>query len=210
MRNRAITLLLVLLTFARLSVAADGPEAKQQERAFDLVKAAIAFQDEGRHDLALDPLNEALTLFKHPKILFYKARSLTAMERWQEAYDMWDRLMGSNDLKEDQRDEVRQGWVRTKAALEESAPQEVVAIPKEAPSVAVIPPSSPPPAEARVEAPNDLSGNVDVKEQRSGLSTTTWVLIGTGAAAVVGGGLAAFFLLRDSGPGAAEDKWVVR
>jgi hypothetical protein len=63
-------------------------------------------------------------------------------------------------------------------------------------------------------APNDLSGRVDVEARAKaskGLSTTTWVLIGTGAAAVLGGGLAAVLLLRDGGgEGASDVTWTLR
>ena len=200
----SFTLLFVLLAFACPAAGADEPEAKRKERAFDLVRAAIALQEEGRYDLALKPLNEAVALFEHPKILFYKARSLTALERWQEAYDVWNRLMGSKALKEEQRDEVQQGWARAMAEIQEAERREAAASAEEASPVVTR-------KEEPVRADNDLSGSVDVKEERRGLSTTTWVLIGTGAAAVVGGGLAAFFLLRDGGSVPADEyTWSVK
>ena len=191
------TLLVVFLPFARPLAAAEEPEARREERAFDLVKAAIALQDKGQHALALEPLDEALALFDHPKILFYKARSLTALKRWRAAVSVWDRLMGSEALKGKQREEVQQGWALAKAELRKAERQEAAA--------------SAPPDAARVEASNDLSGRVEVKEPRRGLSTTTWVLIGTGAAAVIGAGLAAIVLQSD-GPSAPKDNdtWVLR
>lgn len=58
-------------------------------------------------------------------------------------------------------------------------------------------------------ASNDLSGRVEVRKKK-GLSTTAWVLIGTGAAALVGGGLATYFLLRNGSSVAPDDDtWVV-
>lgn len=88
------------------------------------------------------------------------------------------------------------------AVAPEAAP--VAAVPEPTP-VATAPEPAPVAA-----AQNDLSGRAEVKKKK-GLSTTAWVLIGTGAAALVGGGLAAFFLLRDGGSIAADDDtWVVR
>jgi tetratricopeptide (TPR) repeat protein len=208
----SFTLLIFLLAFARPSAASDESDAKRKERAFDLVKAAIALQDDGQHDLALEPLNEALALFDHHKILFYKARSLTALERWQAAYEVWDRLMGSKALKGEQREEVQQGWARAKAEIKRAKRRKAAASAKEVSPVAVKPAAPPHPTEAHTEASNDLSGSVEVKEQRRGPSTTAWVLIGTGAAAVVGGGLAAILLLRDGGSSSPKDNdtWVLQ
>lgn len=84
-------------------------------------------------------------------------------------------------------------------------------------------PAPPPPVAASAKpadlpvptaAPNDLSGRVDVlaeAKESKGLSTLTWVLISSGAAVLVGGGLAAFFLLRGQGSDAPADvKWTWR
>ena len=43
-----------------------------------------------------------------------------------------------------------------------------------------------------------------------GLSTLSWVLIGAGAAALVGGGVATYFLLRERGANGADLTWTVR
>ena len=170
----ATGLLLLTLAPAPPARADEEPRAKQKERAFHLVKAAVAFQDEGQHELALEALAEAADLFGHPKILFYKARSLTALGHWQAGYNLWDRLMGHAALKEDQLVEVRDGWVRCKAALKE-AKERAAATTALAPEPEPEPPPSPepdppaPPVSSEVEgsevevAPSPVVAPVDLR-----------------------------------------------
>lgn len=55
-------------------------------------------------------------------------------------------------------------------------------------------------------APNDLSGSATI--EKSGLSTTSWVLIGTGVAALVAGGITAAVLLTRGG--GYDESWSIR
>ena len=71
-----------------------------------------------------------------------------------------------------------------------------VALRKKAAPIVVAVKSEPP----KAVAANDLSAKTPVIEKK-GLSTMSWVLIGTGAAAVVAGGIVAGVLLANSGGG---------
>jgi hypothetical protein len=183
----ATGLLLLTLTPARTARAEGEPGAKQKERAFHLVKAGLALQEEGKHDLALEALTEAAEIFEHPKILFYKARSLTAQEHWQAGYDLWDRLMGHEALKEDQLVEVRDGWVRCKAALREAPAATTAAIaPVAAPVDVPTPAPIAAPAPSPVEAPVDLRAPSDMAPS-DGPGVLVWSLVGGGGALTAGG-----------------------
>ena len=83
--------------------------------------------------------------------------------------------------------------------------------PVEVGSFIVVTPIAPaPPASDPAVAPHDLSGRVEVES--SGLSATTWALIGTGAAALVAVGLTAAIVLHDEEGPPAEDMvlWISR
>lgn len=185
-----ILVIAFLLLFFRPAGAAPGTDEKARERAFQLTKAGVDLQKEGKHELALDALTEAAQVFDHPKILFYKARSLTALERWQEAFELWDRLMGQGGLKDKQLVAVREGWVRCKQELKEdtkggASSQE--AAPKSAGGALaaplVLPPSRPTP---RVVVP-EQSATVTTKDSARGRRTLGWSLVGGGGALGVGG-----------------------
>ncbi len=90
---------------------------------------------------------------------------------------------------------------------------EAVQVVAELVSLSVAATPAPVPSPPTGSSANDLSGTVvpqSTPDTRSGLSTLSWVLIGTGAAALVGGGVTTYFLLRDRGPGSADLTWTVR
>lgn len=90
--------LLMLLSWGALAFAADT----QQKRAVALTKAGIAKQKAGEHAEALDDFNEAWGYAPHPKILFYKGRSLMALEDYEEARDVYLKLRDNPALKDAQ------------------------------------------------------------------------------------------------------------
>jgi hypothetical protein len=102
---RTVTLTMALLLW--LPLALDAQEELRTDLAIQQVMQAIKMQEKGRHEQAIPVFDSAWSLDAHPKILFFKARSLMALERWEEARVTY-RLIQQNtmDLQAVKLDEV--------------------------------------------------------------------------------------------------------
>lgn len=116
MRRRG-WLLLVLLFMAPRLAAALPPNEADKEKAFQLVKLGLEMHQKGKHALAVDAFGEAWSLFKHAKILFYKGRSLMALERWEAALAVFQLIQDDPDLKAEQQNEVAASIARAESQL---------------------------------------------------------------------------------------------
>jgi hypothetical protein len=124
---RAVVLLLATTFLASVlprTLAAAAPT--DEDRARQAVAMALegkALQEKGRHQEALKLLEEAWAVSPHPKILFYKGRSLVALKRYDEA-QLTYKLIRRNvaDLEQDKLAEVD----RTLAWLEDQLKETLV------------------------------------------------------------------------------------
>jgi tetratricopeptide (TPR) repeat protein len=99
-------LVFALVTGFALSAIAGPADVNPKKKAIDLVKLGIELQTEGRHELALSAFDEAWSYEAHPKVLFYKARSLMALKRFSDARDAYLRLQSESSLKGGQSAEI--------------------------------------------------------------------------------------------------------
>jgi hypothetical protein len=183
----ASCLALVWPGLSRTAFAGEDLDKHNKERAFHLVKAAVDLQSEGKHVMALEALTEASLLYQHPKIMFYKARSLTALSKWQVAFDVWDGLMGDEALKESQLVEVRDGWVLCKQkSKEETAPNGAPLAHQLEPAAKLDLSHDESSPTDRAEVSSDKDLHVEVAASK-GNSVLSWSLIGGGAAGALGG-----------------------
>jgi hypothetical protein len=109
MRRRGWLLLVLLFAATALAprlATALPPDDADKEKAFQLVKLGLDMVKKGKHELAVDAFGEAWSLFKHPKILFYKGRSLMALERWEASLAVFQLIQDDPDLKAEQQNEV--------------------------------------------------------------------------------------------------------
>ena len=106
---------------------------EREVAAVTLVKEAIALQRSGDHEAAVRLLDEAWTIDAHPKILFFKARSLMVLERWAEAHELYEMIRKNvRDLEQAKLDEVERNMALS-AKLAEQSKETLVTI--EAPGV---------------------------------------------------------------------------
>lgn len=98
----ALALSLLVVFGARPALAGKADE----EAAFQLVQVGVDLQGKGDHETALGVFDRALKLFEHDKIVFYKARSLLALGRYEEARKLFRLVEASPHLKPEQRTEA--------------------------------------------------------------------------------------------------------
>jgi len=201
----------VLWALVLLVVGLPGASQAQDDkaRAAALAESAVVLSRSGDYAEALALFEKAYALDPAPTLLYNigrvaeKTGDLGKATKALEGYLAVETDPAMRGKAEDALRSIAER--RAEAARTEPAP--AAASPLARPEASA-------PAPIVVEGPgqraaNDLSGHAPV--QRRGLSTTSWVLIGVGAAAIVGGGIAAAVLLaRGGGPAAADDTWTLR
>jgi hypothetical protein len=187
-------------------------EENLQVKAAEGVEVHAALQDEPSVlSLAVEPARAAVTLDGKP----------LAWEPVPERKDAW-RLaplhLGPGKhwvAVSAEGHEPQQGEIELAVAEKKSVSFTLMRKPAPAPPAvapAVVKPAPAAPAPQANAAPNDLSGRTAVKQGSAPPekdNTLTWVLVGVGTAALVGGGVAAYFMLRGDG-GSGNPTWVVK
>jgi hypothetical protein len=129
---RWVILAAAICLYAAPAYAKAEPD-EREVAAVTLVKEAIALQRSGDHEAAVRLLEEAWTIDAHPKILFFKARSLMVLERWSEAHELYVMIRKNvRDLEQGKLDEVERNMALS-ARLAEQSKETLVSI--EAPRV---------------------------------------------------------------------------
>lgn len=179
----ALTLTIALFVAGSATAGPARSKEKDEERAVELILDAQKLQEAARHDQALKLLEDAWALFPHPKVLFFKARSLMALGRYDEARSTY-RLIRSNvrDLQPDKLKEIDANLALCDQKLAAAAApkpldpkQQVVAHPTP-PAVVV--------TDLRPKAPPlPVAGATTTARDR----TWGWVTLGSGIALTAGG-----------------------
>lgn len=195
----------LLLAMALIPFRVHAEDAKT--RAAALAESAVVLGRSGDYTEALSLFEKAYALDPAPVLLYNIGRVAERAGDYEKAARaLRDYLAGEGEPGMRAKAEEALRTVSARLPMEEpttptKTPASVVALP-----VAPV-------ASAPTQAANDLDPRLDVDtnaETPKNDRALMWVLIGTGAVALVGGGLATFFVLRGSGPGAANDVWVVR
>jgi hypothetical protein len=115
-------LMIGLLSLSMIAAPVRGaPLTEREKRAVALVKEAVGLQRQGQHARAVEILDEAWTVDPHPKVLFYKGRSLMQLERFEEARSLYQMIKRSaRDLEPAKLVEVRDHLARCEAMLKET------------------------------------------------------------------------------------------
>lgn len=71
---------------------------EREERTLKLLDTGKAMYRDGKYDLALNLFREANELAPDPKVQYSMGLCLMKLERWKEAYAVWDRVEGKPEL----------------------------------------------------------------------------------------------------------------
>ena len=114
-------IVLTVLLLWSLPAAAET-DVKRAKLAIEKVQAAVALQKQSRHLEAIGLFDAAWALSPHPKVLFFKTRSLMALERFEEALSDY-RLIQKNahDLEPEKLREVQKNVGICEEALRKTA-----------------------------------------------------------------------------------------
>jgi hypothetical protein len=89
----------VIVFLACLVAAPAMAQKKKESRAAKMLSIAVEFQEEGKHEEALEILEKAHRVFRHVKLLYYKAISLHALGRYEEAKSLLEPIVDHHSLK---------------------------------------------------------------------------------------------------------------
>lgn len=209
---------LIVVLFGCLLLApaarAQMTDAERAQAAVTRVKQGIALQQAGKHEEALPLFEQAWSLAPHPKSLFYKARSLMALKRYDDARATYQLIRKNRmDLEEDKLKEVEANLAVCEQQI--AIKQPVPVLPAEASAKAG---PGPVPASPVVTAPKPAtapSANLastttpTPATEKKGGNALTWWLVGGGAAALVIGGVVTGVLLatKSGGESPADKVW---
>ena len=90
-----ITIIWLLATFAPPALQAAPGDVEQVKQ---YLNQSIKLQLKQEHEQALITLDKAFQLMPHPKILFYKGKSLFALKRYQETLDLYQSIKGDTKV----------------------------------------------------------------------------------------------------------------
>ena len=211
-RNLIVLLALLLLAPA---VRAQMTDADRAQAAVMRVKQGIALQQAGKHDEALPLFEQAWSLAPHPKSLFYKARSLMALKRYDEARATYLLIRKNGmDLEADKLKEVEANLAlcESQVALKQPiAPSHAEAAPVPAPTpVSPVVAKPAPPAPSHVEGVASKASGAELAStsdptqapaSEKSKSALTWWLVGGGAAALLLGSVVTGVLLATKSGG---------
>jgi hypothetical protein len=87
-----------LALLCTLAATASASTKREKERAARMLGVAVEFQEAGKHAEALDLLTQVHRVFQHSKTLYYRAISLQALGRFQEAKSVLETIVDHPSL----------------------------------------------------------------------------------------------------------------
>ena len=192
-RNLIAALFAVLLVVP--TARAQMTDADRAQAAVARVKQGMALQQAGKHEEALPLFEQAWSLAPHPKSLFYKARSLMALKRYDDARATYQLIRKNRmDLEDDKLKEVE-------ANLALCEQQVVLKQPTPVPALVSPVVAKPAPEAAKPAAADLASTAAPLPAPARKSNALTWWLVGGGVGALVVGGVVTGVLLATKGGG---------